>query len=31
MDFSNTPGEQMDSASSNVIYVPFSTDKDKMH
>ena len=31
MDFSNIPGEEMDSASSNVIYVPFSTDKDKMH
>ena len=31
IDFSNIPGEEMDSASSNVIYVPFSTDKDKMH
>ena len=31
MDFSNVSGEEMDSASSNVIYVPFSTDKDKMH
>ena len=30
-DFNKIPGEEMDSASSNVIYVPFSTDKDKMH
>ena len=30
-DFSDVPGEESDSASSNVIYVPFSTDKDKMH
>jgi len=31
LDLNNVPGEEMDSASSNVIYVPFSTDKDKMH
>ena len=31
MDLSNVPGGEMDSSSSNVIYVPFSTDKDKMH
>lgn len=30
-DLSNIPGEEMDSSSSNVIYVPFSTDKDKLH
>ena len=30
-DLNKVPGEEMDSASSNVIYVPFSTDKDKMH
>jgi len=30
-DLNRVPGEEMDSSSSNVIYVPFSTDKDKMH